>query len=146
MRIRTKEPGSFVRLFRTKQPVSFVRNGFTLVEVLAALVIMGVAFGVLAQGLASAARSSSVSQAYTRAVAVAAGKMAEVEAGAYALTAGVTERLEEDLYDFDIVITPMPSTRKGLTEVTVAVKWMLHGRENRVVLTRYIHEALRKKD
>jgi len=120
-------------------------RGFTLVEVLASMVIMGVAFGVLAQGLASAARASSVSQAYTRAMAVAAGKMAEVEAGGYALTQNITERVEEDLYDFDVVITPMQTTHKGLFEVTVEVKWLLHGNEHKTLLTRYIHEALRKK-
>lgn len=121
-------------------------TGFTLVEVLAALVVMGVAFAVLAQGLMSASRASSVSQAYTRATAVAVGKMTEVEAGAYSLAAGVTERVEEDLYNFDVNVTPAPGSRQGLQEVTVEVKWRMHGREHQVKLVRYIHEALRRKE
>jgi prepilin-type N-terminal cleavage/methylation domain-containing protein len=120
--------------------------GFTLVEVLAALIVMGVAFAVLAQGLMSASRASSVSQAYTRATAVAVGKMAEVEAGAYALSANVTERIEEDIYNFDVDVTPIPASRQGLQEVTVEVKWRMHGREHQVKLVRFVHEALRKKE
>lgn len=122
------------------------RSGFTLVEVLAAVAVMGVAFAVLAQGLISASKASSISQAYTRATAVAVGKMAEVEAGAYALTAGVAERVEEDLYNFDVNVTSVPASRQGLQEVTVEVKWRMHGREHQVKLVRYIHEALRRKE
>lgn len=121
-------------------------RGFTLIEVLAAVVIMGVAFAVIAQGLISASNASVVSQAYTRAVMVAASKMAEVEAGAYPLNQNFTEKVESDTYTFDVTVTPVQTDRAGLYEVTVEVKWTMSNREHKTVLTRLLHEALRKKE
>jgi len=58
------------------------RQGFTLLEVIVALAILALAFGLAVELLANGVRSSRASEEYTQATLLARQKMAEVAGGA----------------------------------------------------------------
>lgn len=111
-------------------------RGFTLVEVLLALVIIGASVLIIAQGLASSARASAVAQETTAAAQLAAQKMAEVEAGAIDYSRGSSGTAEPFTWE----VIPGTSSTTDLFPVTVRVSWKQYSYE----LHRYICASLRK--
>ncbi len=65
---------------RTPHPVPRAERGFTLLEVIVALAILGVAFTLAMEVLATGVRSAKASGDYTQAVLLARQKMAEIAA------------------------------------------------------------------
>lgn len=112
-------------------------GGFTLVEVLLALVIVGASILIISQGLASSSRASAVSQETTAAAQLAAQKMAEVEAGAIDYSRGSSGTVEP----FTWQVIPGTSSATDLFLVTVKITWKEYSYE----LHRYICASLRKR-
>jgi len=100
--------------------------GFSLVEVMAAILIMGVALVGLTQGLTTALRSSKESEQQTAAVLIAAGQIETLRAEGYVLAGKwegetvtgpgtyrweqtVTETQIEGLYEVRVVVDSVNS-------------------------------------
>ena len=96
--------------------------GFSLVEVMVAVLILGVALVGLTQGMTTALSSSKESELQTTAALIAAGQIEELRADGI-LTEGVTEGeggAGLSLYRWKQTMTRMPID--GLYEVSVEVE------------------------
>ena len=112
--------------------------GFTLIEVLVAMVVAVAAFSILAQGFAAGGRASVSARNTTRASAVAQRVLAELEVGVRA--ADRSDRgAYEDEPDFaweTVVETDEP----GLRLLTIHVRWDERGQERTYSLARLLRE------
>jgi prepilin-type N-terminal cleavage/methylation domain-containing protein len=121
-------------------------SGFTLVEVLVALVVTVSAVAILAQGFAAAGSASVASRYRTRAVWLAAQKMADMEAGVYATNApqaGVFETADDantpaGQWRWEIASEAAATT--GLYQITVSVFWIERSEERSYHLVRLMRE------
>jgi type II secretion system protein I len=120
-------------------------KGFTLIEVLLAIVIAGLAFVMLSQGLGGAANSSASAQRRTHAVMLASQKMVDVETGAvdpaHQNDQGNFSSPDED---YSYTVTAATTTQSNVYDVTVSVRYG-SGDEEQIVLHRLINTALRAK-
>jgi len=97
-------------------------RGFTLIEVLVALVVAVAALSLLSQGFMTGARASTTSQFATRAALHAQRVLTEYETGA--LTVGTTQTGSfDDDPDFSYETKFSTGDVTGLTKVTIVVKW-----------------------
>lgn len=113
-------------------------GGFTLIEVLVALVVTVAALTVLAQGFTTGGRASVGAQAATRAALVAQRVIAELETTALPLSQSNRGSYPEEP-DFTYE-TRSEAGEPGLTLVTVTVRWNDREREQTYVLTRFMRE------
>jgi general secretion pathway protein I len=98
------------------------RAGFTLVEVLVALVVTVSVLVILAQGFSVGATASVGAQKLSRAVMLAEQKLAEYETGEASLTSGGTGDFGQDHpgYTWSVSVS---AGSNNLTELTVTVSW-----------------------
>jgi type II secretory pathway component PulJ len=118
--------------------VRAARGGFTLVEVLVAMVVTVAALTVLAQGIFSAGRASTAARNVTRAALVAGRVVAEFEAGERAADRAAEGRFEDEP-DFAWEVRP-EAYEPGLVLLTVLVRWEERGQERRLAVTRLLRE------
>jgi len=71
---------------------NYAQKGFTLLEVLLALSLAGLFFGIMGASLAQSAYTQKLLSGRITALVFGAGKLAELEAGGENLTAGVFSR------------------------------------------------------
>jgi type II secretion system protein I len=117
-------------------------KGFTLIEVLLAVVIVGLAFVILSQGMGGAAQASSISQKRTRAIFLASQKMVEVETGALDPARQNDQgNFPEPDEHYSYLMTAETTTQTDVYKVTVTVKW----EDSEITLTRLINMTLRVK-
>ena len=103
------------------------RSGFTLIEVLLAMVISVVAFTIIAQAMAAAHRGVVVSERRSVAALLAGRRIAEMEGGDLSLTESVQAAAcpEDERYSWS-----MDAQGSGeLREVTLRVTWTETGQE-----------------
>lgn len=113
-------------------------QGFTLVEVLVALVVTVAALTVLAQGFATGARASTGSQNATRAALLAQQVITDLETGELPLNQSQSGAFEHDPdYTYE---TRSETGDPGLTKITVTVAWEQRGEARTYVLTRLMRE------
>ena len=117
------------------------RSGFTLIEVLVAMVVAVAAFSIIAQGFSTGGRAAAASQASTQAVVLAQRVLADLEAGAIAADASTSGDFS-DAPDFKYS-TSSAADEPGLRLVTVTVKWTEQNQERTYVLTRLLRERTR---
>lgn len=84
------------------------QNGFTLIEILVSLVILGLALGVISAGLNTASRGIENTEEQTKALVIAKSLLA-TEASATSLHYGDTSGVTDDFYDWQISIKPFGS-------------------------------------
>jgi len=116
------------------------RNGFTLIEVLVALVVVTAALTIIAQGFLIGGRASVGAQQGTVAALLADGKMAEVEAGIVSVTSSASGTFEPEQPDFKWSMAPETTDITGLSKITLTVTWEERGQERTYVLTRLFKE------
>lgn len=112
--------------------------GFTLIEVLVALVVTVAALTVIAQGFSTGARASTVSQNATRATLLAQQVLTDLETGALSLSSSNAKSFD-DAPDFRYE-TRSESYDTGLTLLTVTIVWQERNQERTYVLTRLMRE------
>ena len=110
------------------------QKGFTLVEVLIAMVVMVIALTIIAQGFSTGARVSTVSQNATRAAYLAQGLITDLEIGERPLDRGESGTFDEDP-NFSFEIAP-EADEPGVTMVTVTVIWEERSQERTYELVR----------
>ena len=105
--------------------------GFTLIEVLVALVVTVVGLSVVAQGLTTASRASTVSQNATRAAILAQRIITGLETGEISLDTGGSKTFDDEPeFAYETLSVPDPD-ESGLDVVTVTIKWKERNQENR---------------
>lgn len=121
-------------------------RGFTLIEVLVALVVMVSAIAILAQGFTTGGTASVTSQNRTKAVWLAEQKMADLEAGILALNVGQSGTFEDASNtlaspgtDWKWAVTSASSTI-GLYQITVTITWKERGQDRTYSLVRLMRE------
>jgi prepilin-type N-terminal cleavage/methylation domain-containing protein len=117
-----------------------MRAGFSLLEVLLAMVVLGIAVVGIAQGFAVGLRATAAARDTTTVQALARAKLAEIDAGLYAAGQGAQGDFE-DLGEPEITWTleSLATGRPGLFEQTLTVVYDDRGepREFRVVRWKY---------
>jgi len=121
-------------------------RGFTLIEVLVAMVVTVAAVAILAQGFSSGARASLVSERNMRAALLAQRVITDYELGVLDLSSNQSGGFDDEpdfTYDTQSdVPTPSGTTTDGiiyttgLTQLTVNIKWDDRGRERTYTVTR----------
>ena len=96
-------------------------GGFSLIEVLCAILIMGVALVALTRGMTTALASTKDSEIQTTVVELAAGQIETLRAGAV-LTDETTEGEFDDFPKYKWEQTIAPGGLDGLHQVDVTVK------------------------
>jgi len=114
-------------------------RGFTLIEVLVALVVAVAALSLLSQGFMTGARASTTSQFATRAALLAQRVLTDYETGA--LTAGTTQSgTFDDDPDFSYETKSATGDVTGLTKLTIVVKWKEHNDDRTYELVRLLRD------
>lgn len=114
--------------------------GFTLIEVLVALVVVTTALTVVAQGFLTGGRASVASQHETVAVFLAESKMAEIDLGIVSTQSSTSGTFEPEQPDFAWKTEVETTTVTGLTKLTLTVTWKEREEERTFALTRLIME------
>ncbi|HJN16213.1 MAG TPA: type II secretion system protein [Armatimonadota bacterium] len=118
------------------------RGGFTLLEVIVSLAIMGVGIVAVIEAYGAAMRLSLQDEFLTTATFLASGKMEEVIKETY-ITAGQDEGdFGEEFPDFTWSVEIADSEIEGLELVTVTVYWSVATLDDYLVLS----TALREND
>ena len=113
-------------------------GGFTLVEVLVAMVVTVAALTVLAQGFATGGQASVSSQKSTRATILAGDILADIETGELAADASASGKFDEEP-DFSWTLKS-DDDEPGLRLLTVTVSWTERAEKRDYVLTRLYRE------
>ncbi len=113
-------------------------GGFTLVEVLVALVVTVAAISLLAQGFTVGARASTVSQNETRAALLAQRVLTDFETGEIPLNQGQSLTFEDD-EDFTCETLSEPYDT-GVIHLTVRIRWEERGGPRTYEIVRLMRE------
>jgi len=115
------------------------RQGFTLIEVLVALVVAVAALSLISQGFMTGARASTTSQYATRAALHAQRVLTDFETGA--LTAGSTQSgAFNDDPDFSYETQFSTGEVTGLTKITIIVRWKERNDDRKYELVRLLRD------
>jgi prepilin-type N-terminal cleavage/methylation domain-containing protein len=98
------------------------RGGFTLIEVLVALVVAVAAMALLSQGFTTGARASTTAQFATRAAMLSQRVLTDFETGQLALTSNQSGSFDDEP-DFTYETISATGSITGLTQLTVRIKW-----------------------
>lgn len=115
-------------------------GGFTLIEVLVALVVVTAGLTIIAQGFLTGGRASVASQNETVAAMLAESKMAEVEAGIVSTQSSASGTFEPERPDFSWSLEPETTTTTGLAKITLTVTWKERSEERTFALVRLMKE------
>ena len=114
--------------------------GFTLIEVLVALVVTVAGLAIVAQGFTTAARASTVSQNATRAALLAQRVMTGLETGEITLGAGSSQSFDDEPdFAYETLAVPDPDGTE-LDVVTVTIKWREREQDRAYVLMRMMRD------
>lgn len=111
-------------------------SGYTLVEVLLALVICASVLVIAAQGFSIGATAASGASKLSRAVMLAEMVVAEYETGERSLTASGEGDFSPDWPEFSWASTIETTTIEGLSQLTVTVAWKEGTRDQTYSLVR----------
>lgn len=117
-------------------------NGFTLIEVMIALVVMSIGLTVLASVQISAIRGNAFSKRMTTAVSIADGKMEQIKNGSYAsITSESATQATQSNMNFTRQVTvtnnsPLTNTKT----VNVTVSWSVGSKSHSVPITTIVSQ------
>ncbi|HEY3226492.1 MAG TPA: prepilin-type N-terminal cleavage/methylation domain-containing protein [Planctomycetota bacterium] len=140
IRLRPDPVSSDQFLSGLRRDVGRFHAGFTLIEVLVALVVVTTALTIVAQGFLTGGRASVASQHETVAVFLAESKMAEIDLGIVSTQSSTSGTFEPEQPDFSWKTEVETTTVTGLTKLTLTVTWKEREEERTFVLTRLIME------
>ena len=122
------------------------RRGFTLIEVLVALVVAVAAMALLSQGFTTGARASTTAQFSTRAALLAQRVMTDFETGVLALSSNQNGTFDDEP-DFSyetssdpVNITGLTQSLTGLTQLTIRIKWQERNQDRTYELVRLMQD------
>jgi prepilin-type N-terminal cleavage/methylation domain-containing protein len=122
------------------------RRGFTLIEVLVALVVAVAAMALLSQGFTTGARASTTAQYATRAALLAQRVVTDFETGVLSLTSNQNGTFDDEP-DFSyetssdpVNITGLPQSLTGITQLTIRIKWQERNQDRTYELVRLMKD------
>ena len=110
-------------------------RGFTLVEVLATLVLVAIILPVAMSGISLALETAGVSRRQTEATALAHAKMEEIVATGQLQNAELTGDFAPDRPEYRWVAQVNPWQGTQVRQLDVQVSWNQRGRDRSVTLT-----------
>jgi prepilin-type N-terminal cleavage/methylation domain-containing protein len=116
------------------------RNGFTLIEVLVAMVVAVAAMTLLAQGFTTGARASTTAQYATRAAILAQRVITDAETGFLSITSSQSGKFDDDP-DFTYETTSETGDVTGITKLTVTILWQERNVDQTYVLVRLMRSG-----
>ena len=117
------------------------RGGFTLVEVLVAMVVAVAAFSILAQGFTTGGHAAAASQLNTKAALLAQRTLVDLESGVLAPDQSTSGGFDDEP-DFKWSTTSSAHD-PGLRQVTVTVTWTEQAQARTFILSRLLRERTR---
>jgi len=115
------------------------RRGFTLIEVLVALVVAVAAMALLSQGFTTGARASTSAQFATRAAMLAQRVLTDFETGQLPLTSNQSGGFDDEP-DFSYETTSATGSITGLTQLTIRIKWQERNQDRVFELVRLMKD------
>jgi prepilin-type N-terminal cleavage/methylation domain-containing protein len=115
------------------------RSGFTLIEVLVALVVAVAAMTLLSQGFTTGARASTTAQFATRAAMLAQRVLTDFETGQLALTSSQNGSFDDEP-DFSYETVSDTGSITGLTQLTIRIKWQERNQDRVFELVRLMRD------
>jgi prepilin-type N-terminal cleavage/methylation domain-containing protein len=116
------------------------RGGFTLIEVLVAMVVAVAAMTLLAQGFTTGARASTTAQYATRAAILAQRVITDAETGFLSITSSQSGKFDDDP-DFTYETTSETGDVTGITKLTVTILWQERNVDQTYVLVRLMRSG-----
>jgi len=115
------------------------RRGFTLIEVLATLMLLAIVFPVLMQGITLASGAGDAARRRTEATGLAQSKLAEIVANGQWQQGNLSGDFGSDwpAYRWEATVQPwaLDNTNESLQQIDLRVIWTARGRENAVSFT-----------
>jgi type IV pilus assembly protein PilV len=125
----------------SKSPIS-IEEGFTLIEIMIALVVMSIGLTALAAVQISAIRGNAFSKRMTTAVSIADGKMEQIKNGSYAsiISESATQVTQSNMnFTRQVTVTnnsPLANTKT----VNVTVSWSEGSKSHMVPITTIVSQ------
>jgi prepilin-type N-terminal cleavage/methylation domain-containing protein len=116
-------------------------RGFTLMEILAALVLIGVVLPAVMKGISMAGILASESGRKYEALNLAESKLMEVLLNGDWASGSDTGDFEPDYEGYNWTMETSDWTQADLKQVEVVVFWQERGREREIRLTTLVYEA-----
>ena len=115
------------------------RKGFTLIEVLVALVVAVAAMTLLSQGFTTGARASTTAQFATRAAMLAQRVLTDFETGQLPLASNQSGAFDDEP-DFTFRTTSDTGSITGLTQLTIIIEWQERNQDRSYQLVRLMRD------
>jgi prepilin-type N-terminal cleavage/methylation domain-containing protein len=129
-----------MRTKRRPAPLRRAAAGFSLVEVLVALVVTVAALSIISQGLMTGGRASLVAQNATTAAMLAERIMTGLETGDLSLGGGDSKAFDDEPeFTYETQSVPDPD-EPGLNFVTVTIVWKEREEDRTYVLGRLMRD------
>jgi type IV pilus assembly protein PilV len=125
----------------SKSPIS-IEEGFTLIEIMIALVVMSIGLTALAAVQISAIRGNAFSKRMTTAMSIADGKMEQIKNGSYAsiISESATQVTQSNMnFTRQVTVTnnsPLANTKT----VNVTVSWSEGSKSHTVPITTIVSQ------
>jgi type IV pilus assembly protein PilV len=125
----------------SQSPIS-IEEGFTLIEIMIALVVMSIGLTALAAVQISAIRGNAFSKRMTTAVSIADGKMEQIKNGSYAsiISESATQVTQSNMnFTRQVTVTnnsPLANTKT----VNVTVSWSEGSKSHTVPITTIVSQ------
>jgi prepilin-type N-terminal cleavage/methylation domain-containing protein len=116
-----------------------MRRGFTLIEVLVALVVAVAAMALLSQGFTTGARASTTAQFATRAAMLAQRVLTDFETGQLPLSSNQSGTFDDEP-DFSYETTSATGSITGLTQLSIRIKWQERNQDRSYELVRLMRD------
>jgi len=116
------------------------RSGFTLLEVLATLVLIGIVLPAVMAGISAGTGAASEAKHKVEAVTLAQAKLAELQVNSQYQTAGGSGDFGSDYPGYQWT-SSIQLTDLNLSVISVRVTWFARGRERFVDLSTMVYQA-----
>ncbi len=135
---------------RSAPTVSRARRGFTLIEALAALLLVAIVLPVVMQGVSLATRAASSAKRQTQAVSLAHSKLAELIATRQWKAGALSGRFDDmpgdgSELDYKWSAETIAWQEQYVKQLDVHVTWMSAGQQKQLTLTSLVYEGKPKK-
>jgi prepilin-type N-terminal cleavage/methylation domain-containing protein len=125
-----------------REPTSRPRRGFTLVEVLATMTLMGIALPVVMSGISVATNCADVARHRNEAAALGESKLNEIVAtGDWQNGAPLSGDFSPDWPDYHWQASVADWTQSGLEQLDVHVSWTGRGGDREIVVSTLIYNG-----
>jgi general secretion pathway protein I len=126
----------------TRKKKRIAAKGFTLIEILAALLLIGLVLPAVMKGISMVSMLASDSDHTYEALDLAETKLAEVLLDeSWQSSSSLTGRFEDDDEDYEWVLDVSDWTEAGVKQVDVFVYWQQRNRQRQILLSTLVYNA-----